>query len=320
MLLWSRTPLELRSGSMDPMDDLVWHYTGIEGLCGMIENQELWASHVQFMNDRKEFVIAYEALHRLVLRENPDASNPELMLDYALGLRESNTRKALRAGFQVGDRFICCASTEPDSLTMWRLYGRENLAFAVGMSRSAPLGILAPRHLARTGGEVLPSWPEVSYAAGDEYKEAQFFGHDIFEDLRNEIRSNDTFIFSGEAKEQISRAISILKHHAFSDENEVRVSATVSNYELVNYRRGQFGLTPYLKLTGAKEWGEVTDKPSPLPIRQIRLSPGATQADVSAVRALLRSHGLGVFEEVEEDKIWYGDTIDVWASSIPFRQ
>ncbi|GHC39043.1 hypothetical protein [Aidingimonas halophila] len=45
------------------------HYTSLEGIQGIVENKSMWASHINFLNDRKEWLhfddIFHEALQNL---------------------------------------------------------------------------------------------------------------------------------------------------------------------------------------------------------------------------------------------------------------
>ena len=38
------------------------HYTGVEGLCGILGSRTLWAGHLSFMNDRTELDYAYKLM------------------------------------------------------------------------------------------------------------------------------------------------------------------------------------------------------------------------------------------------------------------
>lgn len=49
-----------------PTPDELYHYTGIQGLKGIIESQTLWATHYKFLNDAEEVVHFQQRLPRIL--------------------------------------------------------------------------------------------------------------------------------------------------------------------------------------------------------------------------------------------------------------
>jgi hypothetical protein len=96
--------------------DLLWHYTGWNGLQGILRNHEIWVSHVSYLNDVREIKHGYELVSAVVNR---------------LG----------HSGFiQVGvpdtDFYVASFSKAFDSLGQWRGYPGTGSAFAIGFSKS----------------------------------------------------------------------------------------------------------------------------------------------------------------------------------------
>ena len=44
--------------------DALYHYTSRKGFLGIIKTKQIWASHIRFMNDLKEQILALEILER----------------------------------------------------------------------------------------------------------------------------------------------------------------------------------------------------------------------------------------------------------------
>jgi hypothetical protein len=40
-------------------DELLWHYTGVAGLRGIVEGKAIRATHYRYLNDTSEFVLAF---------------------------------------------------------------------------------------------------------------------------------------------------------------------------------------------------------------------------------------------------------------------
>src|SRR5215813_9987824 len=49
-----------------PLAEELYHYTGIQGLTGIIESRKLWATHYKFLNDSEEIIHFKERLPRIL--------------------------------------------------------------------------------------------------------------------------------------------------------------------------------------------------------------------------------------------------------------
>lgn len=47
-----------------PPPEILYHYTSIEGLLGIIEKKEIWATHIMYMNDAQEFKLFIDLVKR----------------------------------------------------------------------------------------------------------------------------------------------------------------------------------------------------------------------------------------------------------------
>ena len=46
----------------------LYHYTSIDGLLGIIRNKNIWASDIQYLNDKEEFVRTIKLLRGKTLK------------------------------------------------------------------------------------------------------------------------------------------------------------------------------------------------------------------------------------------------------------
>jgi hypothetical protein len=110
--------------------DLVWHYSDGAGLRNMLENRVLWASSAAFMNDFKKLISGDDILNKLYAQIKEQVSEHH---------REELQQAVTSFSSPREEKFILCGSDAPDSLTLWRYYGRDQVSFAVGLDRNVSL-------------------------------------------------------------------------------------------------------------------------------------------------------------------------------------
>jgi len=96
-------------------NQLLYHYTNIAGLNGIIQSCKIWASDCRYLNDRQELVKA---------------------LDLFLSKFEGPKREALSKAFQWHSFSRChCVfslSRSPQVLSQWRTYADDGRGAAIG--------------------------------------------------------------------------------------------------------------------------------------------------------------------------------------------
>ncbi len=102
----------------------LYHYTRQSGLLGIIRKKEIWATHTQYLNDRREY------LHALgVVREE---------IDKLLVLSGQQSRSILEEmkegifGIETMNVCVCSFSEDRDSLSQWRAYSSGPSGIAIG--------------------------------------------------------------------------------------------------------------------------------------------------------------------------------------------
>jgi DUF2971 family protein len=128
--------------SSEELPDRLCHYTNAGGLTGILEKQQLWATHVGYLNDSQEFLFG-AALIAAELDKINDRT-PELKLENirpprnlqelmgilpklwpsvtGRGLKE-NIRKMSDTLREKGGPYVACLSAAVDQLSQWRGYG-----------------------------------------------------------------------------------------------------------------------------------------------------------------------------------------------------
>src|SRR5215216_2159961 len=98
----------------------LYHYTNAAGLLGIVKEQALWATHIQFLNDGEELIYAARQISEYARsRAEGDASyRGQRLRAIADGVED-------HADGRYGEVFVSCFCSEPDLLSQWRSYGRD---------------------------------------------------------------------------------------------------------------------------------------------------------------------------------------------------
>jgi hypothetical protein len=331
--------------------DTVWHYTDAGGVLGVLSNDELWASSALHMNDTAELQLgirrvqeAFESME-LSAAERNIISN---LLDYAEAqfhqsrvfiLSASEDEDSLSqwrayggsSGYAIGldakERFdvFSASDQEPDPDGVVRDTGqyvsgwlrvaydaKEQRSLVEGMIRELGWVSRLAAHdpdAVRSMTTLIPDANVLLWAAKDPNS---FL-------LRSGYGTGKTHAFVAALSRSLlgpipyAETVARVKDEGFADEREMRVFAIAQDDQRFHHiRAGRFGLTPYVKLSGAEYASEVRrvsfarSSKGKLPIRAIRVGPTPhTDAAVSGLRAAL-------------DRFGYPE-VDVLVSEVPYR-
>ena len=116
-------------------DDPLYHYTTQKGLLGVIKDRQIWATHTQYLNDRREFLHAVDLVREEIKRllDGAPDSNPNQPHHAAREESLARMQAAVSKSPQSINVCVCSFSEERDSLSQWRAYGGPS-GFAVGFS------------------------------------------------------------------------------------------------------------------------------------------------------------------------------------------
>lgn len=277
----------------------VWHYTSGWVLMQVLNNNLLWASAPQHLNDASEVkhgigIIRGAFIRRMeALREEGRLSNHELGEIEDLMLLE-----VLDDGYiatVLKEIYYISASIDDDSLTLWRNYANGD-GFAIGIDAGADLSadgfVLDPDDQGAESSKAVPpinGWYRVHYTDPKKRKFADEFVASAVEDI---IRAKDSFPgkLVSELRKQALILASTMKHSAFMDEKEVRWMATNwmpadLGVDFVHYEYARNSIVPVLHIKTS------SDAPKPLPLRGVRCSPVAPNGIEETIEGLLIQKG-----------------------------
>jgi hypothetical protein len=287
----------------------VFHYTSAGALISILEKDQLWATAAHALNDTSELVNGQvqltKALEKLKKKFTAEESR---LAEHLLS----------QIDFFVQDHeyFIACASTNSDSLNLWRNYaaGQGHAIMIENNVAYAPLTIeggLFDMNLHGIPRVQIHRWTRVIYDEEEQMRIAELF---LEEELHDPDSNLHRYVDSTDDKEKVTAwsglrtavvpMLALFKHPAFSVEEEVRLlfeSWGPNDVMQPSFRPGGYGVAPYIKLTViGHDLDEMTYepfgplKPQPLPV--IGIIPGPSTDDqgrnkVRALQALCKATG-----------------------------
>ena len=104
-------------------DSLLWHYTGTQGLEGIVSNRTIRLSHVGFLNDPSELQYANSICDEMLAKL---ADQDDIAQEFVRGYQTYKKDNDFRAPF------VASFCSERDNLDLWRLYGDDGWGFSLG--------------------------------------------------------------------------------------------------------------------------------------------------------------------------------------------
>jgi hypothetical protein len=286
---------------------MLYHYTSLEGLIGILKSQSIRASHCEFLNDSSEFQ------HALSFAKS-HSGNIYMQDDYLAGFGWG-VRHALEK-MNRHDIYVCSFSEKPDLLSQWRGYCPQGAGVCIGFDKSSIEQYCEDndyklskciydhteqqRHISELVDLCLKKFPEAKISR------AEYDSLGAKEQVEHEI-GYQLCAAEGEGKPQADEALSlfcdsinecapIMKNFGFHEESEWRVVAK-NPTEDIHHRSASSNLVPYVLLPIIKH--NVST------IKQIIVGPNPnSKRCMSSITSLLKACN---FEAVE-----------IQASSIPF--
>ena len=230
----------------DNTASIVYHYTDVNGLIGIITSGCIRATHVSRLNDASENIHGFELVRDHTIQNMPKASRP--LFDKVL------------SKFQSVDTYVACYSTENDQLSQWREYTGKQVGYCLGFETSQMATI----------DDRLPLLEVVIY---EEHKVRILLDRLL-------TRVNDFFIKNpsfgeielghmlGTVSAMLNSIACISKHPKFEEEKEYRHIYQPGKTGLKLspcFKSGRFGLTPYVEINFLK--------PNFVPLKSITIGP-----------------------------------------------
>lgn len=214
----------------------LYHYTGQAGFIGIVEKTEIWATHTQYLNDRREYLHAIDMVRERIraLLSSADEIGRAILADMEVGL----------TGIEGMNVCVCSFSEERDSLSQWRAYGNASSSFAVGFSGNFLAAVAT-----------LKEWYLVPciYEPEEQRRLVEALVKEVFDQNLERKKTNapelENLPPGGNLNAYLHRYAPILKDYSFRDEREWRlISRPLScRSEAFSFREGTSMLIPFYK-------------------------------------------------------------------------
>jgi hypothetical protein len=295
-----------------PKDGVLYHYTTPDGLKGIVENEELWATSAYYLNDSAEVLYGYRLLHFALDKWLKRAAAPEGSI--ARGLVESFLHYFGSDALErrvITPIYLVCFCEEGNLLSQWRAYGSSG-GYSIGF-KVPPEGIVhglvpEPRvYTARCVG--------VKYDRDEQTRCVLEILDAVLpiideQDIAGAVRKVDPLSPLGLSglstiiREMLLEEAIGFKDAAFAEEKEWRF--VVRSRELlkqglddgdhtnlpIHFRTARGHLTPFVKLRPSKATMPLIGVAGKLPIVSVRCGPTGDRVSAAmAVRYLLDAKG-----------------------------
>lgn len=222
-----------------PFPGSLYHYTTGSGFLGIIQEKEIWATSIHYMNDSKEFRLAFD-IARNIIQDVRKNRNDTILLDCILN--------HLKNGENVN---VCVASfsENKDQLSQWRAYSGD-YGFSIGFR---------PEHLNAMAADQNFYLAPCIYERKEQeniIKEIINFHIEKFHEKAmvgygDEVRDDAKYISYVISKfiEYLVGYSPIIKDRSFAEECEWRLISIPlqENHSQMAYRSGRSMIIPYFR-------------------------------------------------------------------------
>jgi hypothetical protein len=253
----------------EPPAPSLHHYTTQSGLLGILRTDQLWASHHQYLNDRREYRHALDILN--------DEFDRLTKADKSLGIPLAMMREVAKRT-QTVNVCVACFSERGDALSQWRAYGGAGASVAIEFAGSYL------RSVSLREGYWLG---RCIYKEREQRKAIQSLVEWVVASTRAP-GSKWTISAAHRLTRHLARFAPLIKDGSFAEEQEWRLISKplLVTHRLYDFRAGNSMLVPYVKIPLRKR-GE------PLQIEGVTVGPTPNgTAAKRAVQGLLAKHGL----------------------------
>lgn len=285
--------------------DTIYHYTDLNGLIGIVESHTLFSTHINFLNDRKEFLHGLDIIESILKENNNEFYNS---MSTELNKKIENLKNL--------EKFVTCFSRNGDLLSQWRSYGNQGKGVAIGFD---PLEITESFEEMLHGINILYDEKDQKEILREIIKIsiAYFDQHKIHYDWEG---CDYNFMISKAIIEFLESIIIGWKHPSFSEEEEFRLEYDVDylanrkDKKEILFRKSDRLLIPYIKLYSKyremdnenSEQIKHTGSNQKFPITKIILGPSLDfESNKIAIQMLLKKNGFNY--------------VEITASKIPYR-
>ena len=223
----------------------LYHYTTQAGLLGIIKDRQIWATHTQYLNDRREFLHAVDLvrgeIQRLLDEQSTGPGKASATRTEAL----NRMRDAVSLSPEHINVCVCSFSEDSDSLSQWRAYG-GSAGFAIGFSGEV-LGAAVEKQGFFLAQCIYDPATQLNIVRA--LVEEVLDGHLSKTPVSEDPEADEVFWKTGgNLLPYLYRYAPILKDQSFEEEREWRIISRPISAHSLDYREGRSLIVPYYRL------------------------------------------------------------------------
>jgi hypothetical protein len=257
---------------MEKQEKILFHYTSLEGLLGIIESNSIWATNILYLNDASELNYAKDLFRSQLVYFQKNLGNALMPESQFFQEIIENIEY-----FIIGkDFFVCSFSEEDDLLSQWRSYCPGGIGFSLGFKLTKLKECVKQQKFT-----IMPC----CYNKAEQKEKINKCINETSLRFRNE-NEPDWQSLSFELIIEFIKLAPTFKHPKFQEENEWRIIAELypptalpnKYYELFKFRPGQSMIVPYIEISLPKgEENLIIDKIVVGPTHEPQLSKGSVE-------------------------------------------
>lgn len=195
-------------------DDILYHYTDLNGFLGIIQERKLRLTSAFNLNDSKEVIWAFDKI-----RKKLDV----LASEYDNGLSDL-IKQAI--SFNSSIPYVCSLTSESDLLSQWRAYSQDGKGVSIGIKRSALPELEEPGITPSTDPLFLT---QVIYNENDQDCQIDKILESVFKEGLNIQEKSESL---RQALFRLVRIAPTFKNLAFHEEKEWRIIYTHDSWDI----------------------------------------------------------------------------------------
>ncbi|EJD6547151.1 TPA: DUF2971 domain-containing protein [Escherichia coli] len=293
------------------------HYTSLDGLIGILNENSLWATHLGYLNDTTELLQGINCAKKFT---DTFITNPHINQNWIDEIKKqiSSLENVFNQDIYVTS--FCAGGYEDDLeidvsdiLSQWRGYSKQKQGVCLVFDKDDLLDFLSSTQHSKIksfDGTVYDqrtfeiTHRKIEYTSLHLDQNIIKINNTLSHFFKENLSHLDYFLDSNLAKQGIINTtlhtiLPFIKDSGFEQEKEYRiVFHTITNRGLVKYRNNEGLLTPYISI------GRNDDNKKPIPIKRIVVGPSSYSCtNATTISNMLND--LGFRSKVEISKIPY---------------
>lgn len=306
------------SWSSSNTDLCLYHYTDAYGLKGIVEENEIWCSELEYLNDAQEVKYGLDLVRKKVEELQKKYSSEDLISKGVLGSLLTILNQFPGSFHRV---FVACFCKSGDLLSQWRGYAEEGGGYSIGFTFND-----SSRIILEDGDSYCPHLRRVMYDRNRQEDLVNEYLEEICQILSEQGRKypkDDHAALSTSvalhAMNSLMDWIVSFKHPGFAEENEWRLMRMPRNTgeaaSKAQHRIADGLAVPYLRTSLSETIvEEAEDGNEYFPISEIRYGPTLPEDRTeSSIMSLLETASSKGERKIEVDR----DSIT--RAEVPFR-